>query len=282
MKYSKNEMKQILDKDNFKFKKKYGQNFIIDSNIVENIVKKSLVDKETLVIEIGPGAGSLTLKLVEKAGFVLCYEIDKEIENILNSNLQEYDNYRVIFDDFLKRNVKEDIKDYKYKKLYIISNLPYYITTPIILNIINQKINVDKMIFMVQKEVGNRFKALPGTKDYNSLTIYLNYYFNVQKIMDVSRNVFIPIPNVDSIVIEFTKKNKKVELVDEEIFFKLVRDSFSQKRKTIKNNLKGYNLELINKVLNNFGYNLATRAEQIPINVFIEIANSLYNEQKCA
>ena len=282
MKYSKNEMKQILDKDNFKFKKKYGQNFIIDSNIVENIVKKSLVDKETLVIEIGPGAGSLTLKLVEKAGFVLCYEIDKEIENILNSNLREYDNYRVIFDDFLKRNVKEDIKDYKYKKLYIISNLPYYITTPIILNIINQKINVDKMIFMVQKEVGNRFKALPGTKDYNSLTIYLNYYFNVQKIMDVSRNVFIPIPNVDSIVIEFTKKNKKVELVDEEIFFKLVRDSFSQKRKTIKNNLKGYNLELINKVLNNFGYNLATRAEQIPINVFIEIANSLYNEQKCA
>ena len=282
MKYSKNEMKQILDKDNFKFKKKYGQNFIIDSNIVENIVKKSLVDKETLVIEIGPGAGSLTLKLVEKAGFVLCYEIDKEIENILNSNLREYDNYRVIFDDFLKRNVKEDIKDYKYKKLYIISNLPYYITTPIILNIINQKIDVDKMIFMVQKEVGNRFKALPGTKDYNSLTIYLNYYFNVQKIMDVSRNVFIPIPNVDSIVIEFTKKNKKVELVDEEIFFKLVRDSFSQKRKTIKNNLKGYNLELINKVLNNFGYNLATRAEQIPINVFIEIANSLYNEQKCA
>ena len=282
MKYSRNEMKQILDKDDFKFKKRYGQNFIIDSNIVESIVKKSLVDEDTLVIEIGPGAGSLTLKLVEKAGYVLCYEIDKDVEKILNSNLKEYDNYKLIFDDFLKRNIKKDIENYNYKKLYIISNLPYYITTPIILSIINQKIDVDKMIFMVQKEVGNRFKAIPGTKDYNSLTIYLNYYFNVQKIMDVSRNVFMPIPNVDSIVIEFTKKNEKIKLNDEEIFFKLVRDSFSQKRKTIKNNLKGYDLELINKVLNNFGYNLSTRAEQIPINVFIELANTLYNEQKCA
>lgn len=282
MKYSKNEMKKVMEINNFKFKKKYGQNFIVDENIVENIVKKSNVDKDTLVIEIGPGAGSLTRKLVEHAGFVLCYEIDKEVESILRENLENYDNYEIVFDDFLKRNIKEDIKNIKYKKLKIIANLPYYITTPIILNIINQKLDVDSMSFMVQKEVGNRFKAIPGTKDYNSLTIYLNYYYNVKKIMDVKRNAFIPVPNVDSIVVEFLKKDKILELNNEDFFFKIVRDSFSQKRKTIKNNLKNYNLEVIDRVLNNFGYNLSTRAEQIPINVFVELSNTLYNEQKCA
>ena len=282
MKYSKNEMKKVMEINNFKFKKKYGQNFIVDENIVENIVKKSNVDKDTLVIEIGPGAGSLTRKLVEHAGFVLCYEIDKEVESILRENLENYDNYEIVFDDFLKRNIKEDIKNIKYKKLKIIANLPYYITTPIILNIINQKLDVDSMSFMVQKEVGNRFKAIPGTKDYNSLTIYLNYYYNVKKIMDVKRNAFIPVPNVDSIVVEFLKKDKILELNNEDFFFKIVRDSFSQKRKTIKNNLKNYNLKVIDRVLNNFGYNLSTRAEQIPINVFVELSNTLYNEQKCA
>ena len=281
MKYSQKDMLNILNTYNFKFKKKYGQNFIIDVNIINNIVNKSEIDNSTLVIEIGPGAGSLTYKLVNKAKFVLCYEIDKSVDKILKSNLSSYNNYKIIYDDFLKRNIQDDIKNYKYDKLYFVANLPYYITTPIITKIVENKIDVNKMIIMVQKEVGERFKATSG-KDYNSLSIYLNYYFNISKIMDVSRNVFMPKPNVDSIVISLEKKAVKLNVKDEKLFFKLVRDSFRQKRKMLKNNLKMYNLEVINKVLHKNGYNLNNRAEQIPANIFVEIANELYNSQKCA
>ena len=282
MKYSKSNMKEALDNNLFRFKKKFGQNFIIDANVINKIIDNSGADKDTLVIEIGPGAGSLTYKLVSNAGFVLCYEIDKEVENILKNNLDGFNNYEIIFDDFLKRDVNKDIKKYKYNKLMIIANLPYYITTPIITKIIGDSINPDKMVFMVQKEVGDRFKATPGSKDYNSLSIYLNYYFDIKKIMDVSRNVFIPVPNVDSIVVEFNKKEELLYVDNIELFFKLVKDSFKFKRKTLKNNLKDYNLELIDKVMHNFGYNLSDRAEIIPINVFIEVANELSYAQKCA
>ena len=282
MKYSKSDMKLTLDNNSFKFKKKFGQNFITDENIINKIVNKSGVDNDTLVIEIGPGAGSLTYKLVSDAGFVLCYEIDKEVETILKNNLDGFNNYEIIFDDFLKRDVNEDLKKYKYNKLMVIANLPYYITTPIITKIIDDNINPDKMVFMVQKEVGDRFKATPGSKEYNSLSIYLNYYFDIKKVMDVSRNVFMPVPNVDSIVVEFNKKDELSYVDNKELFFKLVKDSFKFKRKTLKNNLKGYNLELIDKVMHNFGYNLSDRAEIIPINVFIEVANELSYAQNCA
>ena len=282
MKYSKSDMKDTLDNNSFRFKKKFGQNFITDANVINKIVDRSGVDKDTFVIEIGPGAGSLTYKLVSNAGFVLCYEIDKEVETILKSNLAGFNNYEIIFDDFLKRDVNKDLKKYKYNKLMIIANLPYYITTPIITKIFGDNINPDKMVFMVQKEVGDRFKATPGSKDYNSLSIYLNYYFDIKKIMDVSRNVFIPVPNVDSIVVEFNKKDELSYVDNKELFFKLVKDSFKFKRKTLKNNLKCYNLELIDKVMHNFGYNLSDRAEIIPINVFIEVANELSYAQKCA
>jgi 16S rRNA (adenine1518-N6/adenine1519-N6)-dimethyltransferase len=282
MKYSKSDMKLTLDNNSFKFKKKFGQNFITDENIINKIVNKSGVDNDTLVIEIGPGAGSLTYKLVSDAGFVLCYEIDKEVETILRNNLDGFNNYEIIFDDFLKRDVNEDLKKYKYNKLMVIANLPYYITTPIITKIIDDNINPDKMVFMVQKEVGDRFKATPGSKEYNSLSIYLNYYFDIKKVMDVSRNVFMPVPNVDSIVVEFNKKDELLYVDNKDLFFKLVRDSFKYKRKTLKNNLKGYNLELVGRVMHNFGYNLSDRAEIIPIRVFVEVANELSYAQKCA
>ena len=282
MKYSKNDMKTTLDNNSFKIKKKFGQNFITDVNVINKIVDVSNVDKDTLVIEIGPGAGSLTYKLVSNTGFVLCYEIDKDVEGILKNNLVDYTNYEIIFDDFLKRDVKNDIKKYNYNKLMIIANLPYYITTPIIMKIIDDNINPDKMVFMVQKEVGNRFKATPGTKDYNSLSVYLNYYFDIKKVMDVSRNVFMPIPNVDSIVVQFNKKKELLYVDNKELFFKLVKDSFNFKRKTLRNNLHGYDLELIDKVINKFGFDLSDRAEIIPINVFVEIANTLSYAQKCA
>lgn len=275
MEYSPKKMNDILEQNNFNFKKKFGQNFIVDENIINSIVTKSAIDKETLVIEIGPGAGSLTAKLAESSKQVLCYEIDTTLKEILNENLKQYNNVDIIYQDFLEADVINDIKKYNYNKLYIVANLPYYITTPIIINVIEKKLNVDKMVVMVQKEVGDRFKANVGTKDYNSLSIYLNYYFNVKKLMDISRNIFIPKPNVDSIVVEFTKKGNNYNLKNEEIFFKLIRDSFIQKRKTIRNNLKNYDLNKIEEVLKKHNQDLSTRAEQIKIETFVEIANNL-------
>jgi 16S rRNA (adenine1518-N6/adenine1519-N6)-dimethyltransferase len=272
-------MNESLEKNNFKLKKKFGQNFIIDENIINSIVNKSVIDSDTLVIEIGPGAGSLTSKLVKQAKFVLCYEIDESVDQILKENIGDNDNYKVIYGDFLNADVKKNLENYDYNKLYVIANLPYYITTPIILKLIEDKINVDKIVVMVQKEVGDRFKALPGSKDYGSLSIYLKYYFNIRKLLDVSKNVFLPKPNVDSIVVEFTRK-ECVQNVNEDVFFKLVRDSFKQKRKTLKNNLKEYDLTIVESVLNKHNLDLTVRAENLDIDIFIEIANSLSEVKK--
>lgn len=275
MEYSPKKMKHDLDKNGFKFKKKFGQNFIIDENIIKNIIRLSEIDKDTLVIEIGAGSGSLTTSLAVHAGHVICFEIDLDLIGILDKNLEGKENVLILFEDFLKTDLNKIISDYefmKHKKLYIVSNLPYYITTPILMKIIEDKIDVDKIVIMVQKEVGNRFKALPNTKEYNSLSIFLQYYFDIKKIMDVSKNVFIPKPNVDSIVVEFNKRNKE-EVPD--IFFDIVKDSFKQKRKTIKNNLSNYDLVKIEKVLVRYGYDLSVRAEQLHMEVFIDISRAL-------
>lgn len=275
MEYSPKKMKELLEKNGFSLKKKFGQNFIIDENVINSIIDKSKIDKDTLVIEVGPGAGSLTYKLGISAKNVICYEIDTTLENVLKENTRDLNNVKIIYQDFLKANVLDDIKGYEYKKLYFVANLPYYITTPIIIKIIEDCIPVDKMVFMVQKEVGNRFKALPGSKEYGSLSVYLNYYFDVKKILDISRHVFMPEPNVDSIIVEFSKKEKLLAVKNEEVFFKLIRDSFTQKRKTLRNNLKGYNLEKIEEVLNRHNLDLSVRAEQLSTEIFIEIANNL-------
>ena len=211
MEYSPKKMQDKLEQNNFKLKKKFGQNFIVDENIINNIVDKSRIDKDTLVIEIGPGAGSLTYKLALSANQVLCYEIDTTLKDVLESNLSSIHNVDIIYKDFLEADVLKDLKQYHYEKLYVIANLPYYITTPIIMKIISDKIPVDKIVVMVQKEVGDRFKAKPGSKDYNSLTVFLNCYFEISKLMDVSRNVFLPKPNVDSIIVEFKKKEKEIK-----------------------------------------------------------------------
>lgn len=268
-------MKKTLEKNDFNFKKKFGQNFIIDENIIHSILNKAKVDKNCMVIEIGPGAGSLTYQLSKQAKNVLCYEIDTKLEDILNDNLKDCSNVDIIYQDFLEANVNENLKKYHYDQLYVVANLPYYITTPIIVKIIESEIPVDKIVVMVQKEVGDRFKAQPGTKDYNSLSVYLNYYFDVKKLIDVSRNVFVPKPNVDSIVVEFQKKEKRYVLKNSTIFFQLVRDSFKQKRKTLRNNLKNYDLNKIQQVLEKHQLDLSIRAEQIPIELFVEIANIL-------
>jgi len=275
MEYSPIKMQKKLNENNFNFKKNFGQNFIVDENIINSIIKKSEIDKDTLVIEIGPGAGSLTYKLCESAKNVLCYEIDESLKEILANNLSKYNNYEIKYQDFLKANVIEDIQKYDYKKLYVVANLPYYITTPIIMKLIEDNIPVDKIVVMVQKEVGNRFKAEPGSKDYSSLSVFLKYYFKVSKLMDVSKNVFIPKPNVDSIVVEFKRLENNYHLEDRELFFNLIRDSFKQKRKTLKNNLKNYNLIKIEEILKKHNMDLSIRAERISLEIFVEIANNL-------
>lgn len=255
------------------FKKKFGQNFLKDKNIITKIANVVETNKKDLIIEIGPGAGALTEELVKKSQ-VLAYEIDKDLEETLINKFKD-NNFNIIFDDFLKRNLKEDLSQIKYDKLYVIANLPYYITTPIINKIINEKINVQEMVLMVQKEVGERFSAKIGTKDYSSITIFLNYYFDIKKEFIVSRNSFYPAPNVDSIIISLRKKEKKYNVKNEEIFFKLIRDSFVQKRKTLKNNLKEYNFLEIGKILQENNLPLDVRAENVPIEVFVEISNNL-------
>ena len=274
MEYSPKKMQNRLDENNFHFKKNFGQNFIVDENLINSIITKAEIDKDTLVIEIGPGAGSLTSKLALVAKQVLCYEIDRDLEPILHKNVKD-SNVDIIFKDFLKCDVLLDLEKHSYKKLYVVANLPYYITTPIIMKLIEDRIPVDKIVVMVQKEVGNRFKAEPNSKDYGSLSIFLQYYFKVRKLIDVSRNVFIPKPNVDSIVVEFSRNNKDYNVKDEKVFFELVKNSFTQKRKTLRNNLKGYNLEKIEKVLSKYDFTLTVRAEQLSIDIFADIANAL-------
>ena len=273
MEYSYKTVKDSIEANKFQIKKKFGQNFIVDNNIISNIIEKSEIDSETLVIEVGPGMGALTNNLVKRAKNVIAYEIDTTLIPILNKI--EADNLELIFEDFLKRNVKKDIEKYSYKKLYLVANLPYYITTPILIKLIEEKIDVDKIVVMVQKEVGDRFKAKEGSKDYSSLSILFNYNFEITKLMDISRNVFIPKPNVDSIVLCMKKKENKEEIKNIDVFYKLIRDAFQFKRKNLRNNLKNYNVNLIEEILKKYGFDLNSRAEQINYKIFIEIANNI-------
>lgn len=265
----------FMKSNNFEFKKKFGQNFLTNDTIPNKIVSSSNIKKDSLVIEIGPGAGALTKILATKAKQVLAYEIDTSLEDILAENLLGYNNVEIIFDDFLNRDVSQDIKKYDYKYLYVIANLPYYITTPIITKFIYDEIDVERIVIMVQKEVGERFSAKPKTKDYGSITVFLNYYFDIKKLFNVSRNCFMPKPNVDSVIIALDKKYKKENLNNKELFFRLVRDSFQFKRKTLRNNLKKYDLQKIEEVLLKYNFTLNTRAEELPIEVFIDISNNL-------
>ena len=260
--------------EGFNFKKKYGQNFLKDKNKVKKIVDSADIKDNSLVIEVGPGGGILTTELSLKADNVLCYEIDLELKPILENKFSK-NNVKIIFDDFLNRNIENDIEKYNYDNLYFISNVPYYITTPILLKLINSSLNFDKIVIMVQEEVGERFSAKPNSKDYSSITVFLNYYFDVKKEFKVNRLEFNPVPNVDSEVISFTRKKELLKLKDKELFFKLVKDSFKFKRKNIRNNLKGYNLDIIDRVLKNNNLDLTSRAEQLPIEVFVEMSNKL-------
>ncbi len=258
----------------FNFKKKYGQNFLNNSEIIKKIVDISNIDDNSLIIEVGPGGGSLTKELSLKSKNVLCYEIDYELKDYLNEIFKN-SNVDIIYDDFLNRNIEEDIKNYQYDDLYFVSNVPYYITTPILIKLIESNLNFKKIVMMVQEEVGERFSATINTRNYGSITVFLNYYFDIKKEFKVNRREFTPMPNVDSIVISFTRKNNLLKLKNKEMFFKLVRDSFKFKRKNIKNNLKNYDLDIVEQILKENNLDLSCRAEQISMEIFVKISNAI-------
>lgn len=258
---------------NFDYKKSLGQNFLQDENIIDKIVKGSNVDKDTLVIEIGPGAGAISKRIIPLAGYSILYEIDNRLKDILENVLKENDNYKIIFNDVLKQDISEDIKTFNYKKIYVVANLPYYITTPIITKLINE-ISPDKIVIMIQEEVADRLSAKVGSRDYGMITVALGARYDIKKMFKVSRNCFKPVPNVDSAVISMDKHNR-YEILNEDIFDKLIKDAFKFKRKNLRNNLKGYDIDKISNILNINGYSLNDRAELIPVSLFVDIANSL-------
>ena len=197
---------------NFDFRKSLGQNFLIDDSIVDNIANAIDYKENNMIIEIGPGSGNLTKKLLKKADFVLLYEIDTRLKKILSRELLEFNNYNIIWDDFLYRDVKEDLKKYNYKNIYIVANLPYYITTPIVSKFVMETIPANEIVIMIQKEEAERLSAPVGTKEYGQITVLLNYYFNIEKIIDVDRKAFYPTPNVDSAVIKMIRKDNLEDL----------------------------------------------------------------------
>lgn len=259
----------------FDYKKNLGQNFLQDKNIIDKIVNAPDYGDNNLVIEIGPGAGALTKELLKKVDRAILYEVDTRLEKILNKELSTFVNYELIFDDFLNRDVNKDISKYDFDNLYIVANLPYYITTPIITKIINDKIPTNEIVIMIQKEVADRFSAKPGSKEYGQITVFLNYFFDIDNVCNVSKNCFFPKPKVDSAVIKVKRKESNDYIKNFDVFNKLVKDSFRFKRKTIKNNLVGYDLDIINNILTKYGFDINTRSENIPYNVFVEIANEL-------
>lgn len=264
-----------LEKYDLKFKKKYGQNFLKDVNVVRRIVDVVKDRENSLVIEVGPGGGILTRELATSFSNVLCYEIDESLNAELNSRIGEFDNVHVIYKDFLSCDINKDLENYCYDNLYFISNVPYYITSPIILKLIDSGISFNKIVMMVQKEVGDRFSSNFGSKEYGAISVILQYYFDIKKEFIVSKGNFVPVPKVDSIIISFTPKIRTNKCVDETKFRTIVNNSFQFKRKTIKNNLFNYDLDKINFVLEKHGYNLNSRAEEIDVDTFIDLSNSL-------
>lgn len=230
---------EILQRHGFKFKKSLGQNFLIEPNVIQQIIKKANITDKSGVIEIGPGIGSLTEQLARAAKHVVAYEIDQRLIPVLNDTLSDYDNVTIINEDVLKANIGEAIETIldSCEEVIVVANLPYYITTPILMNFLESGYDIKRYYVMMQKEVGERISAVPGSKSYGSLSIAIDFYTEARIIQQVPKTVFMPPPNVDSIVIEMMQRDTpKVDVDDPETFFKLTRGGFVQRRKTILNN----------------------------------------------
>ena len=253
----------------FKTKKSLGQNFLVDTTVVDKIIKSVDVKENERILEVGPGIGYLTTKLKTFNTDLTCFEIDLDTKKYLDKLVD--DKTKVIYNDFMKVDLNEYYN--KDDKIHVIANIPYYITTPIIERIIDSNLDILDMTLMVQKEVADRLSSKPKSSEYGYITVYLNYFFDVKKLFNVPKECFKPAPKVDSAIIQLKKKDRIK--VNEEVFFKLIKDSFKLKRKNLRNNLRDYDLDKINNVLLKYDMTLNNRAEELPLEVFVDIANNL-------
>ena len=258
--------------EKFIYKKKYGQNFLRDEIVLDNIIKYINLKGNDLIVEIGPGGGALTKKLKKLNTNILAYEIDNTLKSKLNLLVSE--KTHIIYDDFLKRDIELDLKKYKYTNLLLVANLPYNITTPIIEKVFELDTVFNEIIIMIQDEVAHRICSNSGNKMYGAFTALIDFFYDKKYLFFVSRDSFYPSPNVDSAVIKLTRK-KSVLKEKYENYKSFIYDAFKYKRKTLRNNLKGYNLEIIETILKKYNLSLNDRAESVSSSIFIEIVNSL-------
>lgn len=272
----------ILRRHHFNIKKKFGQNFLTDANILQKITKVAALDKNTNVLEIGPGVGSLTQYLLEESAEVMAFEIDNTLIPILEETLEPYENFQLINADILKTDLEGYIKKFKNpdSPIKVVANLPYYITTPILMSLIESKISFIDIVVMMQKEVANRIAAKPNSKAYGSLSIAIQYYLEVTIAFTVPRTVFVPAPNVDSVILKMTRRiNPLITVENESWFFKIVKAAFVHRRKTLMNNL----LEMFGKerkgelesLLLKVGIQSTIRAEALSIEEFGKLSDVL-------
>ncbi|WP_418755114.1 16S rRNA (adenine(1518)-N(6)/adenine(1519)-N(6))-dimethyltransferase RsmA [Eubacterium ventriosum] len=273
--------KEIINKYSFAFQKKFGQNFLIDSNVLESIIRGAEITKDDFVLEIGPGIGTMTQYLCEAARQVVAVEIDKMLIPILEDTLSEYDNVEVINQDVLKVDIKSLAEEKNNgKPIKVVANLPYYITTPIIMGLFESGVPIDSITIMVQKEVADRMQTGPGSKDYGALSLAVQFYATAKVILNVSATCFMPRPNVDSAVIKLTRhKELTVNVADEKLMFKIIRASFNQRRKTLVNGLKNspelsFSKEQIVKAIEKIGKPETIRGEALTLEEFAELANA--------
>ena len=278
--------KAVLERHGFTFKKSFGQNFLTDTNILQKIVDTAEIDDQVNVIEIGPGIGALTEFLAERAAQVMAFEIDHRLVPILADTLRDFDNVTVVNEDILKVDLAQHIQNFKNPELPIkvVANLPYYITTPILMHLIESGIPFSEFVVMMQKEVADRISAQPNTKAYGSLSIAVQYYMTAKVAFIVPRTVFVPAPNVDSAILKMVRRPEPaVAVEDEKFFFKVSKASFTHRRKTLWNNLTGYFgkteevKEKLTKALDQAGLSPSVRGEALSLAEFASLADALQN-----
>ena len=275
----------VIQKYNFNFQKKFGQNFLIDTHVLDKIISAAEITKDDFVLEIGPGIGTMTQYLAENAKTVIAVEIDDNLIPILKDTLSEYDNVHVIHGDILKTDVQKICDEYNNgKPIQVVANLPYYITTPIIMGLFESHVPLSSITIMVQKEVADRMQVGPGTKDYGALSLAVQYYAKPEIVANVPPNCFMPRPNVGSAVIRLTKYDKPaVDVKDEKILFSLIRASFNQRRKTLVNSIAnagiyGIKKEDVLNALESMNLSPTIRGEALTLEQFGSLADIFYNE----
>ena len=272
----------VLQKYNFNFQKKFGQNFLINPSVLEDIISEADVTEDDMVLEIGPGIGTMTQYLCEAARQVIAVEIDTNLIPILQDTLSEYDNVKVINEDILKVDINALANEYNNgKPIKVVANLPYYITTPIIMGLFESHVPIDSITIMVQKEVADRMQEGPGSKEYGALSLAVQYYSTPEIVVNVPPSCFMPQPKVGSAVIKLTRHEKPpVDVDDEKLMFKLIRASFNQRRKTLANGLTnagnlGVNRQLVEEALTQMGLSATVRGEALTLSQFAELSNYL-------